>query len=195
VREWQGFRYLGMKPADLTLYLCDHGSSHAWARAKWLGDMARIWASGSTDWSNVLDAARATGRERSVLLCLRLLSEAYGLPTDDRGHRRMNLLPSALLAKALRELRAPDEREERGAFARVFEEIRSYRYKRQLWPYKSRWENFAEATLRRVDFKVLRLPDSLFWLYIPLRPFLWAWRQLRDFMRNISIPAGRTPSR
>jgi hypothetical protein len=194
-RAWQGFRYLGMKPADLALYLCDHGSSHAWARAKWLGDMARIWASESTDWSNVLDTARTTGRERSVLLCLRLLREAYGLPADISGLGRFDVLPSAIVAKALRELRAPDEREERAALARVFEEIRSYRYKRHLWPHKSRWENFAEVTLRRVDFKVLRLPDSLFWLYIPLRPFLWTWRHLRDFIRESSFPARRTPSR
>jgi hypothetical protein len=105
------------------------------------------------------------------------------------------MLPPAIVAKALRELRAPDEREERGAFPRVFEEIRSYRYKRQLWPYRSRWENFAEVTVRRVDFKVLRLPDSLFWLYIPLRPFLWTWRHVRDFIRNTSFAARRTPSR
>jgi Uncharacterised nucleotidyltransferase len=182
--QWQGFHYLGMKPADLALYLCDHGSGHAWARAKWLGDMARIWASQSTDWSAVFDAARITGRERSVLLCLHLLKEAYGLPAEGCGPGRLDVLPSALIAKALRELTAPDEREERAAFARVFEEIRSYRYKRQLWPYKSRWENFAEVTLRRVDFKVLPLPDSLFWLYIPLRPFLWALRHLRDFVRQ-----------
>lgn len=193
--EWQGFHYLEMEPADLTLYLCNHGSGHAWARAKWLGDMARIWASQSTDWSVVFDRARPTGRERPVLLCLRLLKEAYGLPTNSCGYGCPDVLPSAVVAKAVRELMAPDEREERGAFARVFEEIRTYGYKRQLWPDKSRWENFAEVALRRVDFKVLRLPDSLFWLYIPLRPFLWAWRHIHDFIRNTSVPARRTPSR
>jgi hypothetical protein len=42
---------------------------------------------------------------------------------------------------------------------------------------------------------VLRLPDKLFWLYLPLRPFLWTWRHLRDFIRNTAFPAKRTPSR
>ena len=192
--EWQGFHCLRMKPTDLVLYLCDHGSGHAWTRAKWLGDMARIWASQSTDWSAVFETARATGRGRSVSLCLRLLKEVYGLPTNACEYGCSEVLPSALVAKAVRELMAPDEREERSAVTRVFEEIRSYRYKRQLWPHKSRWENFAEVAFRRVDFKVLRLPDSLFWLYIPLRPFLWAWRHLRDFVRNTSLPERRTPS-
>jgi hypothetical protein len=193
--EWQGFHYLRMNPADLTLYLCNHGGGHAWARAKWLGDMARIWTSQSVDWSAVFDTARTTGRERPVLLCLRLLKEAYGLPTNACGDGCPDVLPSAIVAKAVRELMAPDEREARGAFARAFEEIRTYSYKRQLWPDKSRWENFAEVALRRVDFKVLRLPDSLFWLYIPLRPFLWAWRHILDFIRNNSLSARRTPSR
>jgi hypothetical protein len=192
--EWRGFHYLSMRPSDLTLYLCNHGSGHAWARAKWLGDLARIWASQSTDWSEVFDAARTTGCERAVLSCLCLLKDAYGFPTNAREYGCSDVLPSALVAKAVRELMAPDEHKKRAAFIRAFEGIRSYRYNRQLWPYKSRWEKFAEAALQRSDFNVLRLPDSLFWLYIPLRPFLWTWRQLRDFIRSISFPARRTPS-
>jgi Uncharacterised nucleotidyltransferase len=193
--EWHGFHYLSMKPADLTLYLCNHGSRHAWSRAKWLGDMARIWASQSADWSAVFDAARTTGGERAVMSCLCLLKDAYGLPTNACGYGCSDVLPSAIVAKAVRELMAPDEHKERSAFTRAFEEIRSYRYKSQLWPYKSGWENFAEVSLKRVDFNVLRLPDCLFWLYIPLRPFLWTWRQLRDFIRNNFFPVKRTPSR
>ena len=192
--QWNGCHYLAMKPADLMLYLCNHGSGHAWARAKWLGDMARIWASESTDSTVVLNYAHATGQARPVLLCLRLLKEAYGLPANAGGDGGFGLLPPALFAKAVRELTNPDEREDRSASTRIFEEFRSYRYKRRLWPYKSRWENFAEVAFRRVDFKVLRLPDSLFWLYVPLRPFLWVWRHLRDFIRHNAFSTGRTPS-
>jgi hypothetical protein len=181
--QWHGYHFLAMNPADLILYLCNHGSGHAWARAKWLGDMARIWASHLTDWSVVLNRASTTGQERSVLLCLRLLEDGYGLPINSDANTYSNLLPSALVAKAVRELTAPNERDERGALTWAFEEIRSYGYKRQLSPYKSRWETFTEVAIRRVDFKLLRLPNRLFWLYIPLRPFLWAWRHLRDFAR------------
>jgi hypothetical protein len=192
--EWHGCHFLAMAPADLVLYLCNHGSSHAWARAKWLGDMARIWTSQSTDWPAVLRQASTTGQERAVLLCLRLLEDAYGLPTDAGAVISPNLLPAALTAKAVRELTASKEREERGALGTAFEEIRSYGFRRRLWPYKSRWETFTGVALRRVDFNMLRLPDKLFWLYIPLRPFLWAWRHLRDFARNNAFSEKQTPS-
>src|SRR6266567_623874 len=46
---------------DLTLYLCNHGSNHAWFRAKWLGDLARIHAAGSVDWMAALTRARQSG--------------------------------------------------------------------------------------------------------------------------------------
>lgn len=184
--EWQGCQYLAMRPQDLTLYLCNHGSDHAWVRAKWLGDMARIWASQSTDWQVVLDHARRTGQDRPVLMCLRLLKEAYGLPTNNDASGHSHPLPPLLITKAVRELTNPEERERRGLGTNLFEEIRSYGYKRHVWPHKSRWDNFAELAICRADFQVLRLPDSLFWLYIPLRPFLWAWRHLRDFIRGFT---------
>jgi hypothetical protein len=181
--EWQGCPYLAMRPEDLTLYLCNHGSDHAWARAKWLGDMARIWASQSTDLRVVLDHARRTGQDRPVLICQRLLKEAYGLPTNVDVNGHSNPLPSLLVTRAVRELTTPEEREQRGYGTRLFNRLQSYGYKRQLWPHMSRWDNFAEVAVCRLDFQVLRLPDSLFWLYIPLRPFLWAWRHRHDFIR------------
>jgi hypothetical protein len=74
------------------------------------------------------------------------------------------------------------------------EEFRSFGYKRQLWPHRSNRETFARLILCRIDFKTLDLPDSLFWLYVPLRPFLWAWRHLRDLIRADRFSAGASSS-
>jgi len=173
--EWQGCSYLAMDPMDLMLYLCNHGSDHAWVRAKWLGDLARMFTAESVDWNAASDEGWA------VLLCLCLLKDAYGLPTLEASNRPTKDMPPVLINKAVRELTADAEPTGRAAPARLFEEIRSYDYKHQLWPYRSRSESIAEVAVCRVDFRVLALPDSLFWLYIPLRPFLWAWRHLKDF--------------
>jgi hypothetical protein len=50
-------------------------------------------------------------------------------------------------------------------------------YVRKLWHRKSIRNIFAEAAIRTVDFDAIRLPDRLFWLYLPLRPFLYYWRR------------------
>jgi hypothetical protein len=185
--EWKGCSYRIMSPVDLTLYLCNHGSDHAWCRAKWLGDLARMFAGESVDLRAAFDQAHKSGQERSLLICLRLLRDAYGLPMHDRLNCLAERVPSALINKAIRELTKSSERNARGALARLFEEVRSYGYNRRLWSYKTRWETFIEISFCLLDFNVLRLPDRFFWLYVPLRPFLWAWRCLRDFIRTRKI--------
>jgi hypothetical protein len=178
--EWQRCSYLSMNHLDLVRYLSNHGSDHAWFRAKWLGDLARIYTGQSVDWQAALEQARTVCQDRALLLGLRLLSDAYGLTIVDAIDREAEALPPALMDKAVRELTTVTEPGERGTLSKVFGEIGNYGYKRLLRPTRSRWENFTDVALCRVDFKVLRLPDRLFWLYLPLRPFLWAWRHLRD---------------
>ena len=56
--------------------------------------------------------------------------------------------------------------------------LRFFRYERQILPRKNWRESLSELAYCRADFSVLRLPDSLFWAYAPLRPFLWIWRLL-----------------
>jgi hypothetical protein len=81
---WQGCSFQAMNPSDMALYLCFHGGEHAWFRAKWLGDLARVHTSWRLDWETVWDEARRTGQERALLLGLRLLELVYGLPLPYR---------------------------------------------------------------------------------------------------------------
>jgi len=184
--HWQGCSYRTMNPVDLTLHLCHHGSKHAWFRSKWLGDLARIFALGSVDWQAALEKAHRAGRERSVLVCLRLLKEAYGLDATRLTDGQADSIPPWAMRTVVRNLTTPSEPRTRGTAAKILELFRSAPYKFWLWPSKSAWECFALVAIPGVDFKLVRLPNRLFWLYLPLRPFLFAWRHRRDFSRGRS---------
>jgi hypothetical protein len=69
---------------------------------------------------------------------------------------------------------------------KIMEQFRSVPYKVWLWPGRSTWEGFAPLAISLVDFKLIRLPNWLFWLYLPLRPFLFAWRHVRVFSHGSS---------
>jgi hypothetical protein len=181
-----GSSYRAMRHADLAIYLCNHGGGHRWFRAKWLGDLARMHCNGQVDWPEVLAYARTVGQERSVLLCLHLLSEWYDLAFPNIEETLYKTLPYPLACKAVRDLTAPGEPAELNALAGFKERVRNSRYNRLLWPHRSWWKSLAWFTHCRFDFRVLRLPDSLFWLYTPLRPFLWVWRCTRR--RNPTLP-------
>jgi hypothetical protein len=183
--ELSGLSYRAMNSADLAIYLSGHGGAHQWFRAKWLGDLARLHCNGQVDWTDVLGYARTMGQERPVLLGLQLLSECYDLtfPNVPGSVRKRLLHP--LACRAVRSLRARSEPTEWNAWARFKEGVQTYRYNRALWPHRPWWSG---VTYCRLDFTVLHLPDRFFWLYIPLRPFLWLWRrpgiELQDRVRK-----------
>jgi len=175
---WQGCSYQAMHPIDLVLYLCNHGGKHGWFRAKWLGDMARIHAMGQMDWDAAVRQARKAGQEISLLATLRLLELVYGLPMPDLPEALRKKLPTSLINGSLHVLQDPEEPEGRSPVASFRDGLRMHRYGRLALSQRMVWETIKRYGYCRVDFHVLRLPDSLFWAYAPLRPILWLWRRV-----------------
>jgi hypothetical protein len=175
---WQGCFYIAMSPIDQVLYLCSHGGIHAWFRAKWLGDLARIHAEGRMDWQAVLGQASRTGQKRDLLACLRLLQDVYGLSLPDLPGNPWKNLPSFLITRPLHDLKVPGDRSALGALALAWDHLRQIRYERLAVPQKTGLDHLAELAYQREDFRVLRLPDRFYWAYTLLRPFLWVWRSV-----------------
>jgi hypothetical protein len=192
---WRGHSYLAMPPADLAVYLCNHGSDHVWTRVKWLGDLARIYSCCRVDWYAAFRLACQTGQGRALLMSLDLLRDAYELPVPNEMDCVFHPLPDALIRTATREMKTPTEIGQRSIFRNLLDRVRTYRYKRLLEPDKSRLENLAVLAVRRADFRVLQLPDRLFWLYVPMRPVLWAWRNLKEFTHDRKRLRARRSSR
>ncbi len=176
---WQGCPRQAMHPVDQVLYLSIHGGEHAWFRAKWLGDLARIHAEGRVDWAAALDEARRIGQERALPALLRLLEEAYGLPLPELPGNPGKHLPFLLTEIPLQALKAPDPFATPISVASLRYRLRMGRYERLLLPQKTWRAVLSNLLYRREDFRQLPLPDSLFWAYRPLHPVLWLCRWAR----------------
>ena len=175
---WQGCTHQSLNPINWVLDICSHGGDHAWFRAKWLGDMARIHAEERVDWEAVLIEARRTSQERSLLAGLCLLKEVYELPLPVLPGDTWKDLPSLLIDRPLYALKVYEQPAIPGVLATLLERIRLSRYNRLVHPQKTLRDTLAELAYCREDYRVLRLPDSLFWAYVPLRPVLWFWRRV-----------------
>jgi len=174
--EWQGCSYLAMNPIDLVRYLCSHGGIHAWFRAKWLGDLARIYSEDRVDWNAVLDEAQKMGQDRAVLASLYLLDQVYGLPLPGLRGDPWEALPSLLIELPLHDLRVPGEAATSVSLASFRNRLRASRYQKLLLPQETWQDSLSRLLHRRDNFRMLRLPDSLYWAYAPLRPVMWVWR-------------------
>jgi hypothetical protein len=177
---WQGCSYSAMDSTDQVLYLCSHGGEHAWSRAKWLGDLARIYTQGLVDWEAALARASDTGQRWPLLAGLRLLKVAYGLPLPELSGEPWKSMPSSLIQVPLRTLVDARDPGARGRLARLSELLRLARYHRLVLPHTSWRRALSELAYRREDFRTLRLPDRLFWAYAPLSPILRLWRWARS---------------
>jgi hypothetical protein len=181
---WQGCSHNALNPIDQILYLCSHGGDHAWFRAKWLGDLARVHADTRADWGAAVEYALSTGHEKPLLACLRLLHIVYGLQLPSLNTDLWRNVPPMLIEGPLRALQVSEEPRAHRALDLLRDLEYSIRYPRLVTPRKTWGEIVAELLYCRKDYAMLRLPNSLFWAYAPLRPVLFAWRKLTRLWRT-----------
>jgi hypothetical protein len=168
-----------MNLADEAVYLCTHGAEHAWFRAKWISDLARIHTSEKIDWQAAENEARRWNHERELQAGLLLLKEVYGLPLPELVGNPWGNFPKFILKEQLRCLAVPDEFGTRSALTQLWDQIRKARHDRLVRPHTSWRQSFAVLSYRKEDFVDFPLPEGLFWAYAPLRPLLWVWRKVR----------------
>lgn len=164
---------LSLAEEDLLIYLCVHGDSHLWAHLKWQIDLLHfLEAQPERGWPRILARARELGVSRSLLSGLLLAFRLYNAPLPapvgkeiqadpaliDGFNVVCNLLPAGRFMPA--SLTLP-------------ELIISFRYQLKLRAgLRYRGHLWISRCFSAEDWRVIKLPDVLFPLYILLRPFL-----------------------
>lgn len=176
-------------PEDLLLILCVHGAKHCWQRLEWIvgvAELVRVHV--DLDWGYLLEQARRQGSRRMLFLGLCLARELLGAALPERAMLALEG-DSALRSLAMKvrtRLFCDEASAEDWALYLFSLEVRQnqrdrarYCLRQALIPTKGDW-----------DF--LSLPESLFWLYYPLRPLRLLGKQGLKGMRYV-LRAYRNP--
>jgi hypothetical protein len=161
-------------------YLCLHGSLHQWFRLHWLRDIAQILVDEKLTPLEIIDQSRLNGNDRPVEQAIILANLFFGSPGPPPNIKSKSVVDgivghavtaaigneSRLLSKKIDRLQMPIYR---------MKLKRSFRYKLSSWTILQ--PNFN-------DWKILKLPDSLFFLYFFLRPFVWFYSTYIKKTRN-----------
>lgn len=160
---------------DLWAYLVTHGARHGWFRLRWLLDIDQMIRYMPLDVKKVERRLKSEGRLSIGSQALRLASVLLDTPLEQEY--------LALLAS---HERAGKRLAEHGVlFMNEMMEspadLKSYRsYLFALRSTKQKLFFFIERLYPSTwDVDQLPLPRSLYFLYFPLRPFLWFWRRIR----------------
>lgn len=163
---------------ELFQYLCLHGARHGWFRLRWLADIDRIARLG-------LDARRLLPlmrRHRSLHLggqALALAAELLGTPIPQGLEPLLSDRGRALAQRAI-----PYIEQTAVPASETSSKESDRQYKRYLFALKTPGQKLGFAARRLPpsfrDAEALPLPRPLRFLYFPLRPFVWLWRQIRQ---------------
>lgn len=173
-----------LNPYDHLLYLFCHGAISVWFRAKWLADIAVIikdWR--QSDFQILRDYADKLGITKMVFTGLLLSNRYYSVPNNDslsvfqQGYKiesvenacryvsRQIITQSILIMHTKKMVhKVPDS----------YQYIQYHLGLRDNIRYKKNLLLVHAANID--DWKIIKLPDRLFFLYFLLRPFLWLYR-------------------
>ncbi|WP_308638139.1 nucleotidyltransferase domain-containing protein [Paenibacillus silvisoli] len=159
---------------DLFMYLVSHGARHGWFRLRWLADIDRMLRQ-RLDFGALIPLMR---RYRCLHLggqALTLASALLGTPIPSEAKpMAAGSHPRDLARRSLDLIRA-DCSPESGSkeMART--------YKRYLYALKTPGQKSVYLVSQLYpsfrDTEAFPLPKALHFLYFPLRPFVWLWRQ------------------
>lgn len=158
----------------LLIYLCLHGSKHAWERIEWISDIDRFIRNNELDFSEIDEFLN----DNSLLLGLYLSYILFDTPLDKKYIEKIKDKKIKTLSKKVLEIMI-DKR---------YQEDEFYRNKKifyfQIFLYEKLFEkiNFFISTFFKIsaeDCQTFHLKEKYKFLYIFLRPFRIARKYLK----------------
>jgi hypothetical protein len=162
-----------MNEVDNFLYLCAHGTEHGWFRLKWLFDLPQIMDRVAFDWAQVRDRAIMLDCLDHLEITMLVLQSMLNEPIPEAINVHLHASKYTIQLKYIHAAIASSS---------VFNDndanrLAYLRYMRSLSRKKINWGLVLKYLTSPKDWELLPLPSGLFFLYFPLRPFLFLWRR------------------
>lgn len=174
--EENGRSFSVFNHVDQFVFLSVHGAEHAWFKVKWLVDLVHLTKAIEFDWDKVIIRAKELHSSKEVRLAWELLEQLYYMPKPDPISKiKLSFLDrfrvKYILGQLVYDGQFCDTKKEK--ILNVFYTISLN--KKSIISKELIYKNLTNTT----DWLTLPLPESLFFLYFPLRPFIWVYRKLK----------------
>jgi hypothetical protein len=175
--ELNGVAFSVFNHVDQFIFLCVHGAEHGWFKLKWLVDLVHMNKAVDFDWDYVVNRAKALRSQRELRLAWSLLEEFYDLAIPEMIAKVKLTSTDKLRLNYVKHLITY-----KGAFCDTGKEkLLNLFYtlslnRRTFFAKELVLKNLTNTT----DWLTLPLSSSLFFLYFPLRPFLWVYRKFKS---------------
>lgn len=176
--------YLTLSPVDHAVFQFMHGSSHAWCLLRWIVDAATLLQDADdTLKDDIMYRCEELGVSHLAALAVRVVSTLF--PAADAGewHRRTGRCSKTAVYFAVARVR--DARGRPTSMPALVRYFIRYRLSIAKTP-KSKAAVVARLLMvNNADVATLKLPKSLSFLYLPLRPTFVLARRLKRFFEKM----------
>jgi len=164
-----GKEILAFSPEDLLNILCFHGYKHCWEEMRWICDVAALIRNhGEMDWDWVTEEANRLGTERILFLGLYLARNLLDIDLPDHVLQKVQSDEKIVsLARMVFDHLFSSTNGSFGIGERSFFHLRSFKTLSERFQYSY----YVTIPPTSVEFEILELPSSLFFLYYLIRPF------------------------
>ena len=170
---WLDVGLMQLSTEETILFLADHGARHGWPCLKWLSDVAMLMRNMPEDkWLHLYNRAAFFDLQRVISQTAVLLKWFYEIepPQAFRELSAPKALVHCLYVHATSQLLASGD--ELASHKKFLGWRMAFQLKR-LKPTTPLSELINSVLIIPADFVEFPLPDYLFWLYLPLRPYFW----------------------
>ncbi len=167
---------LELSEIDNFLFLCTHGAEHAFYRLKWLVDIYMVYNKIDIDFNDLVERSISLQCSEQLVLSFKMMEIYFAIPIPDqilqlsKKYKISQWLVNYCTHQIMYNGQYCDS---------LVEKMRNLRFSFIM----NRKGIFNKRLFMRYmtspkDWSILPLPNSLFFLYFPLRPFLFLYRIL-----------------
>lgn len=167
--SFQNNKVFTISKSDKLLFLAVHGSIHRWYRLFWLKDFAEVSKTIThNEWTKLITHAKKWKIHKPIIQACVLANVIFGTDIPDII-KKQKQIPKFIRASLIAIGKNESWNQSRG-----LKKINYILYRIKIRKhFKYHLDLLIRLRTHYTDWEKLKLPDSLFFLYYFLRPFLW----------------------
>ncbi len=154
----------------LLVYLCLHGSKHAWERIEWINDVYMLVSNTTLDWIKVVDITKVMECKLSFYLGLNLSKKLYNISLPEEIEAMIDTNNINNLTQDVFEF-LQDSIVSKEDYSK-YQKVNLFQLKlldTKMKKIKHLWSTYIAIT--RTDYLAMKLPPYLHILYYVIKPF------------------------
>ena len=164
----------GLGLEHLLIYHCTHGAKHKWEKLYWLIEVSTLILKNPNLLKTALPIAKNLNCVRPILQAIKLSNRLLNtnFKFEEKLYLENRIEVNELVEIALNAIQFQTVKSTNFSYSSFSKKSNYTKLLKDDYGYRAAQKKLLSVN----DFQIINLPEPFFWLYYPLRPFIFCWR-------------------